>query len=99
MPRLRIVDRWRQSGVDYLNREVVVGRFAGKISPEVMGHEIAHYSLGHEVERNPILEFQQELKAWDYALEKAPGGEWDRLLVKTALEGYVDEIYYVRGEE
>lgn len=99
MPKLRITPRWRQSGVDYAEDAIDVGYWAGRVSPEVLGHELAHYRLGHQERGDPLREFAEELEAWDSALSKAPEGEWDKLLVKTALEDYAEGVYDHYGEE
>lgn len=100
MPRLRITPRWRQSGVDYVEDVINVGRWGGRISFEALGHELAHYRLGHrEEEGDPLGAFAEELEAWGFALSRAPEGEWDKLLVKTALEDYAEGVYDYYGEE
>ena len=72
------------------------GRVRGKIPPEALGHEIAHYELGHGTSAtytsDPVKWFERELGTWDYALGKASEGEWNRDFVEESLECMVEGV-------
>ena len=101
-------DSWLNSKVTKWPRrkmlDVYIGKSKGKISPEAMGHELAHVSLGHKhgtkslghAKNKDKMRWKliaQEFEAWDYTLQRAEPHYYDPLPMMTGMKGHIEDLF------